>query len=182
MLRTLKNAGIQVYFMDWKNREGFHETGRKHIRLGSKQIVDIQEGAAGRRGREPRHPNHRVVSVKCDSFSSHSVTAWWHSRSHLPPKKLRRDKLKYKTQEQFRSVQSLSPVQLCNPMNCSMPGLVHHQLLESPKPMFIVSGMPFNHLVLSSPSPPALNLSQHQGLFQWVSSSHQVAKVLEFQL
>ena len=35
---------------------------------------------------------------------------------------------------------------------------------------------------LSSPSPPALNLSQHQGLFQWVSSSHQVAKVLEFQL
>ena len=35
---------------------------------------------------------------------------------------------------------------------------------------------------LSSPSPPALNLSQHQGLFKWVSSSHQVAKVLEFQL
>ena len=42
--------------------------------------------------------------------------------------------------------------------------------------------MPSNHLILSSPSPPALNLSQHQGLFQWVSSSHQVAKVLEFQL
>ena len=35
---------------------------------------------------------------------------------------------------------------------------------------------------LSSPSPPALNLSQHQGLFKWVSSYHQVAKVLEFQL
>ena len=35
---------------------------------------------------------------------------------------------------------------------------------------------------LSSPSPPTLNLSQHQGLFQWVSSLHQVAKVLEFQL
>ena len=35
---------------------------------------------------------------------------------------------------------------------------------------------------LSSPSPPALNLSQHHGLFQWVSSSHEVAKVLEFQL
>ena len=40
--------------------------------------------------------------------------------------------------------------------------------------------MPFNHL--SPPSPAALNLSQHQGLFKWVSSSHQVAKVLEFQL
>ena len=50
-----------------------------------------------------------------------------------------------------------------------------------PKP---VSIEPSNHLILCclSPSPPALNLSQHQGLFQWVSSSHQVAKVLEFQL
>ena len=43
--------------------------------------------------------------------------------------------------------------------------------------------MPSNHLILlSSPSPPALNLSQHQSLFKWISSSHQVAKVLEFQL
>ena len=38
------------------------------------------------------------------------------------------------------------------------------------------------HPTISSPSPPAFNLSQHQGLFQWVSSSYQVAKVLEFQL
>ena len=42
--------------------------------------------------------------------------------------------------------------------------------------------MPSNHLILSPPSPPALSLSQHQGLFQWVNSSHQVAKVLELQL
>ena len=40
--------------------------------------------------------------------------------------------------------------------------------------------MPSNHLILSSPSPPALNLSQHQGLFKWVSSSHQVAKYWSF--
>ena len=51
-----------------------------------------------------------------------------------------------------------------------------------PKLMIIESVMPSSHLILSSPSPPALNLSQHQGLFKWVSSSHQVAKVLEFQL
>ena len=51
-----------------------------------------------------------------------------------------------------------------------------------PKPMSIESVMPSNHLILSSPSPPALNLPQHQGLFKWVSSSHQMAKVLEFQL
>ena len=47
------------------------------------------------------------------------------------------------------------------------------------KLMSIVSVIPFNHLILSSP--PALSLSQHQGLFKWVSSSHHVAKVLEFQ-
>ena len=50
------------------------------------------------------------------------------------------------------------------------------------KLMSIESVMPSNHLILSSPSPPAFNLSQHQGLFQWVSSLHQVVKVLEFQL
>ena len=73
---------------------------------------------------------------------------------------------------------------LCNPMNGSTPGLpVHHQ-----HPEFIQTHVhwvsdaiqPFN--LLSSPSPPAFNLSQHQDLFKWVSSSHQVAKVLEFQL
>ena len=47
--------------------------------------------------------------------------------------------------------------------------------------MLIESVMPSNHLILSSPS-LAFNLSQYQGLFKWVSSSHQVAKVLEFQL
>ena len=51
-----------------------------------------------------------------------------------------------------------------------------------PKPMSIEPVMPSNHLILLSPSPPALNLSQHQGPFRWVSSSHQMAKVLEFQL
>ena len=50
-----------------------------------------------------------------------------------------------------------------------------------PKLMFIESVMPSNH-PLSSPSPPAFNPSQHQCLFKWVSSSHQVAKILEFQL
>ena len=61
-------------------------------------------------------------------------------------------------------------------MDCSTPGLpVHHQLQSLPKLMSIESVIPSNHLILSSPS-PAFNLSQHQGLFQGVSSSHQVAK------
>ena len=69
-------------------------------------------------------------------------------------------------------------------MNCSTPGLpVHHQLLEPTQTHvhWVSDAIQPSH-PLSSPSPPALNLSQHQGLFKWVSSSHQVAKVLEFQL
>ena len=73
---------------------------------------------------------------------------------------------------------------LCNPMNRSTPGLpAHHQLPESTQTNihWVGDAIQPSH-PLSSPSPPALNLSQHQGLFKWVSSSHQVAKVLEFQL
>ena len=73
---------------------------------------------------------------------------------------------------------------LCDPMNRSTPGLpVHHQLPEFTQThVHRVSHAIQPSHPLSSPSPPALYLSQHQGLFQWVTSSHQVAKVLEFQL
>ena len=73
---------------------------------------------------------------------------------------------------------------LCDPMNHSMPGLpVHHQHPEFTQTLVhqVGDAIQPSH-PLSSPSPPAPNLSQHQGLFKWVSSSHQVAKVLEFQL
>ena len=73
---------------------------------------------------------------------------------------------------------------LCDPVNCSMPGLpVHHQVLESTQNHvhWVNDAIQPSH-PLSSPSSPALSLSQHQGFFQWVSSLHQVAKVLEFQL
>ena len=83
----------------------------------------------------------------------------------------------------FSSV-AQSCLTLCDPLNRSTPGLpVHHQL-----PKFIQTHV---HRVSdaiqpshprSSPSPPAPNPSQQQSLFQWVSSSHEVAKVLEFQL
>ena len=85
---------------------------------------------------------------------------------------------------QFSSVQSLSCVQLCYCMDYRMPGLpVCHQLLEFTQTHvhWVGDAIQPSH-PLSSPSPPTLNLSQHQGLFQWVNSSHEVAKVLEFQL
>ena len=89
---------------------------------------------------------------------------------------------------QFSSVQFSSVTQsyltLCDPMNRSTPGLpVHPQLPEFTQTHVhrVGDAIQPSH-PLSSPSPPAPNLSQHQGLFQWVSSSHQVARVLESQL
>ena len=69
-------------------------------------------------------------------------------------------------------------------MDCSTPGFpVHHQLPELAQTHVhrVDDAIQSSHL-LSSPSSPAFNISQHQGLFQWVSSLHQVAKVLELQL
>ena len=84
---------------------------------------------------------------------------------------------------QFSPV-ALSCLTLCDSMNRSTPGLpVHHHL-----PEFTQTHVHRVHDAIqpshprSSPSPPALNPSQHQSLFQWVNSSHEVAKVLEFQL
>ena len=86
------------------------------------------------------------------------------------------------------SLQFSSVVQSCltlgDPMDCSMPGLlILHQLPEPTQTYayWVGDAIQPSHLP-SSPSPPAFNLSQYQGLFQWVSSSQQVAKVLEFQL
>ena len=84
---------------------------------------------------------------------------------------------------QFSSVPQ-SCLTLCDPMACSTSVFpVHHQLLEFTQTHVHWVGDAIQpSYYLSSPFPPAFNLSQHQGLFQWVSSLHQVAKVLEFQL
>ena len=81
-----------------------------------------------------------------------------------------------------------SVTKLCStvsdPVNCSSPGfpvLYYLPEFEQTHVCWVSDAIhPFHPL--SSPSPPALNLSQHQGLFQWIGSSHQVAKVLELQL
>ena len=82
---------------------------------------------------------------------------------------------------QFSSVAQSYPT-LCDSMNCNMPGFpVHHQLLELAQTHIhqVSDAIQPSHTP-PSPSPPAFSLSQHQGLFQRVSSSHQVAKVLDF--
>ena len=79
---------------------------------------------------------------------------------------------------QFNSV-AQSCLTLCDPMNCSTPGLpVHHQLPEFTQiHVHQVSDAIQPSYPRSSPSPPAPNSSQYQSLFQWVNSSHEVAKV-----
>ena len=84
---------------------------------------------------------------------------------------------------QFSSVTKPCPT-LCDPMNCSMPGLpVHHQLPKFVQThIYRVGDVIQTSHPLSSPSPPAPNPSQHQSLFQWVNSSHEVTKVISFSI
>ena len=103
-------------------------------------------------------------------------------------KRIKLKVLKYKNcltafSQSVSSVAQSCPT-LCDPMNRSTPGLpVHHQHPEFTQTHAhqVGDAIQPSH-PLSSPSPPAPNPSQHQGLFQWVTSSHEVAKVLEFQL
>ena len=104
----------------------------------------------------------------------------WGGYSLCSHKRVRYDLV---TKQHFSSV-AQSCLTLCDPMNHSRPGLpVHHPLPESTQThVHWVSDVIQPSHPLSSPSLPAFNLSQHQGLFQWVTFSHQVAKVLELQL
>jgi len=106
---------------------------------------------------------------KHSTYSGPRFYFLWHPSSYLA--------------HQIRSVTQLCPT-LCNPMNHSTPGLpVHHQLPEFTEThVHRVSDAIQPSHPLSSPSPLAPNPSQHQRLFQWVNSSHEVAKVLELQL
>ena len=99
---------------------------------------------------------------------------WWGEEAATDTKELQIHKWL-----QFSSVQLLSCVRLCNPMNRSTPGLpVHHQLPEFTQTHAhrVTDAIQPSHPLLS-PSPPAPNPSQHLGLFHRVNSSHEAAKV-----
>ena len=121
------------------------------------------------------------------AICNYCLTTWNYHLKSIHLKKIKEnqfvDLYKKTLSVQFSSVAQSCPT-LCDPMDCSTPGLpVHHQLPESTQThVYRVGDAIQPSHPLSSPSPPAFNLSQHQGLFKWVSSSHQVAKVLEFQL
>ena len=140
------------------------------------------------------HPGQDITPLFSEaSFPPLQTAALLAHRGICAPKK-KRQKAQYKYQipvkgerglcwNKFSSV-AQSCLTLCDPMDCSTPGLpIHHQLPEFTQThMHWVSDAIQPSHPLSSPSPPAFSLSQHKGLFKWVSSLHQVAKVLELQL
>ena len=127
------------------------------------------------------HLNYQILKCIFSLLEKHvlilvTTMTWWLQSW--------RKNLRHRTlSDQIRSVAQLCPT-LRNPMNGSTPGLpIHHQLLEFIEThVHQVSDAIQPSHPLSPLSPPAFNLFQHQGLFQWVSSSHQMAKILELQL
>ena len=148
--------------------------------LNSKSSARRSEGNLWRWGRAGEEHWKATASEECSQgekyLHHHHPPTPAHTHTHIFP-----------SSPHFLSVQFNSVAQscltLCDPMDCSMPGLpVHHQLLEFTQTHVhgVGDAIQSSHPLLS-PSPPVLNLPQHQGLFKWVSSSHQVAKELEFQ-
>ena len=125
-----------------------------------------------------KHCMGKMSLEKTMRKQQHILSMQWNSSCH-------RSVILFRFRFRFRfSSVAQSCLTLYDPMDCSTQGLpVHHQLPEFTQTHVHWTGDAIqpSH-PLSSPSPPAFNPSQHQGLFQWVSSSHQVAKVLEFQL
>ena len=123
-------------------------------------------------------PTLRAVKNPCLIYSQPSISV-----IPLYPCSECRDSTNYKLSSTISSVTQPCPT-FCDPMDCGTPGFsVHHNLPEPTQThVHCISDAIQPSYPLSFPSPPTLILSQHQGLFKWVTSSHPVARVLEFQL
>ena len=146
------------------------QPGRQHLRSSKKTAPRSQEGKSGfiqvcNKG--SRQSEHQRSGIKLRNLAFYvwedpSLWAHWIHSLH-----------RHFSSVQFSSVTQSCPT-LCNPMDCSTPGLpVRHQLPEFTQThVHWVSDAIQPSYLLPSPSPPAFNLSVHQGLFKWVSSSH----------
>ena len=132
---------------------------------------------------------YKTWSTRGEITTHSSILAWrsswtvWKGKKICHQKMIPQDQKVFNMlQRKFSSVIQSCPT-LCDPMDHRMTGFpVYHQLPEFAQThVHQVSGAIQPSHPLSSPSSPAFNLSQHQGIFKWVSSSHQVAKALEFQ-
>ena len=135
------------------------------------------------KGKDQDFPGGLVVKTAGFHSRGHRFSLWLGELGSHMPHGFYFSHRRLKHSVQFSSVAQSCPT-LCDPMNRSTPGLpVHHQLPEFTQThVHRVSDAIQPSHPLSSLSPPAPNPSQHQGLFQWVNSLHEVAKVLEFQL
>ena len=164
------------------------EEAEDNYRCGLIPSQEIQWGFGERGNTPPSHGHHGHISMLGQTWAL-KVLVWvpgscpnWQSYQEVQEATCRKRLLG--DGFQFSSVQSFSHVLLCDSINRSTPGLtVHQQLPESTQSHvhWVTDAIQRSH-PLSYPSPPTLNLSQHQGLFKWVNSLYQVAKLLEFQL
>ena len=129
-------------------------------------------------GSKPGSPTRQANSLPPTSPLVNKIK-WLHKNGTLSE----RIAALYKKRIQHNIVTQSCPT-FCDPVDCSTPGFPIHLWLWELAQTHVhqVSDAVQPSHPLSTPFPPAFNLSQHQGLFQGVSSSHQVAKVLEFQL
>ena len=131
-----------------------------------------------------QHHNLKAPILQCSAFFMVQLSHMYRTPGKITAATKLKDTFSLENSYNKSSSVAQSCPTLCNPMNHSTPGLpVHHQLPEFTQTHvhWVGDAIQPSH-PLSSSSPPAFNLSQHQGLLQWVSSLHQVAKVLEFQL
>ena len=145
--------------------------------------------------------SHSCDPMDCSSpgFSVHGIPRqeYWSGLPFSPPGDLLNPGIEPRSfalqadslQSELREKPQISSVAqscltLCDPMDCSISGFPVHQQLPEPTQTHVChigDAIQPSHSLLS-PCPPAFSLSQHQVLFKWVSSSHQVAKLLELQL
>ena len=164
----------------WQATKKRNQVNFKDIRTNALSFLSIQfsrqEYWSGLPFPLPKDlPNPGIKPISCIAYIGRQILYHWATLEGFSYHSV--------SSVQFSSVAQLCPT-LCDPMNRSMPGLpVHHQLPELTQTHVhrVGDAIQPSH-PLSSPSPPAPNPSQYQSLFQWVNSSHEVAKVLEFQL
>ena len=160
----MKRCSTSLIIREMKSKPQWGTISHQSEWLLSKSLQIINAGEVGRKG--------------------NPLTLWWECKLEQPLWRTVWRFLKKTGNKTAISSVAQSCSTLCDPMNCSTPGLpVHHQLPEFTQThVHQVSDAIQPSHPLSSPSPPTANPSQHQSLFQWVNSSHEVTKVLEFQL
>ena len=171
-------------------RRKFHKTRNQLNLMECLSTLELQDvGKSSEEGWQeffPKSNRETHGDFHYTTWSTHSVLVGTLWENDSKSEKWYRWRYLQSSRDIYQLVSSVaqSHPTLCDPVDCCMPGFpVHHQLLEPTQTHAhrVGDAIHPSHPLLS-PCPPALNLSQHQGLFQWVSSSHQVAKVLELQL